>query len=68
MLMHFFFKYMLAGVSTIVGGGSGPIFASQLQCAGNEARLIDCPSPEFSFSSSFCTHVVDAGVVCNICE
>ena len=57
-----------AGYSTTVGGGSGPILVSQLQCAGNEDRLVDCPGPQFTLTSSLCTHVLDAGVVCNICE
>ena len=42
------------------GGGSGPIYYSNVLCTGNEARLVDC----IIFDGVFCYHYEDAGVRC----
>lgn len=45
------------------GSGSGPIFLSQLDCLGDEASLLDCPT--FSPPGLHdCDHTQDAGVRC----
>lgn len=44
------------------GAGSGQIYRNNLQCTGNELRLVDCPHS----STASCTHQDDAGLTCNI--
>ena len=46
--------------SNSFGPGIGPILLSNVQCAGNESGLIDCP---FTLGRT-CTHFEDAGVRC----
>ena len=41
------------------GGGSGPIYYSDVFCTGNEDRLVDC-----NLYESACYHYEDAGVRC----
>ena len=42
--------------------GTGPIYLSNLQCVGDEARLADCP---FAIGRA-CSHSEDAGVICQV--
>ena len=42
------------------GQGTGSIVRGDVQCAGSETMLVDCPFP----SIFDCAHVEDAGVVC----
>ena len=44
------------------GSGVGKIFMDDVQCSGNEARLIDCT---YDSITSDCTHSRDAGVRCH---
>lgn len=46
--------------SASYGEGRGAIILGDLQCRGNESRLVDCPSGDVSR----CTHSEDAGVRC----
>ncbi len=44
------------------GQGSGQIWLDNVQCAGTESRLIDCPSNGLGIHN--CAHSEDASVVC----
>jgi deleted-in-malignant-brain-tumors protein 1 len=44
------------------GQGTGPIFASNFLCSGQESRLLDCPHSQIPSSS--CTHYYDVGIKC----
>ena len=46
------------------GPGGGPILLDDLQCVGNESRLVDCPRRS---SGHNCHHYKDVGVRCNPC-
>ena len=43
------------------GPGSGPIFLEQVNCDGNEDRILDCSA---SYGLHSCTHADDVAVVC----
>ena len=43
----------------------GQIWLSDVQCRGNETRLIDCPARPLG--DHLCTHSEDAGVRCQSC-
>jgi len=45
------------------GQGTGPIHIDNVQCAGTEARLLDCPL----LTIDNCVHAEDAGVRCQGC-
>ena len=42
--------------------GTGQIWLANVQCDGNETRLIDCPASPLG--ENRCNHGEDAGVVC----
>ena len=44
------------------GQGSGPIWLDNLACTGTEASLFDCPHS--SVGNHNCTHIEDAGALC----
>ena len=45
------------------GIGRGPIFLDDVDCSGDEERLIDCEHNEISVHD--CDHYQDAGVYCS---
>lgn len=47
-----------------LGKGDGPIVLANLQCAGIESRLHDCPMSVWGEHSSICNHNNDAGCWC----
>ena len=45
--------------------GEDPILLDEVQCVGNEARLIDCPrADDMMIGQHDCNHFEDAGVEC----
>ena len=57
---------MLTGSTAINPyAGMGQIWLSDVQCYGNETRLIDCPARPLG--EHHCTHNEDAGVRCQGC-
>ena len=46
------------------GEGTGPILVDNLQCIGNEARVLDCIPNAFEISGQNCSHSEDASVRC----
>ena len=57
--------FYCAGVVGISGGffipGQGDFAYSDMECTGNENRLVDCELDETGFT---CSHFQDAGVIC----
>ena len=45
------------------GQGTGPIFLDNVQCAGTEDRLVDCPYDQNAVN---CSNFTDASVHCQI--
>ena len=43
--------------------GTGVIWLDNVQCEGNESRLIDCPANQLGFHN--CLHSADVGVACS---
>ena len=54
------YEYKFDIFSVITGRESMDIHLGELQCAGQEARLVDCPRGQ----TSDCLHDDDAGVLC----
>ncbi|XP_038058260.1 uncharacterized protein LOC119729666 isoform X2 [Patiria miniata] len=52
----------IAVSGSFFGQGQGPAFLSHVDCSGNESRLSDCI--HVGLGSSYCSHRVDAGVIC----
>uniref|UniRef100_A0A8C2IAE0 SRCR domain-containing protein n=1 Tax=Cyprinus carpio TaxID=7962 RepID=A0A8C2IAE0_CYPCA len=48
------------------GPGSGPIWVNTILCAGSESTLKNCGSSGWSIH--VCTHSLDAGVICSVCD
>ena len=59
------FFYNTAGARALTTGftnGVGQIWLDDIQCVGNETRLIDCPARPLGVHG--CSHFQDAGVSC----
>ena len=52
----------IATLNALFGQGTGTIALNNVQCAGTEARLVDCSSGIVSS----CSHSEDAGVRCHV--
>ena len=57
-----FFVDSVAFTNNNFGSGTGKIYLDDVQCSGNEARLIDCV---YDSQTSDCSHSRDAGVRCH---
>ena len=44
------------------GEGTGPIILDEVQCAGTESTLLNCPANQIGMHD--CGHYEDAGIVC----
>jgi len=55
-------SHLVGANFTIVGGGSGAIALTGLQCMGNETSILDCDRS--SSSPQTCSHNQDIGVSC----
>lgn len=51
------------GVENKFDSGNGPIFLSNVNCIGNERRLVECPTSDF-LGNNNCMHSQDIGVMC----
>ena len=49
---------------TSYGAGTGPIYLSQLNCDGSEAKLLDCETLADATGIHNCDHKDDIGVQC----
>ena len=56
------FTGAIARSRAFFGQGSGTIVLDNVQCAGTETRLIDCPANPIGIHN--CAHSEDAGVTC----
>ena len=66
--MNFFHNHTdaYANTSAVFGEGTGPIYANDVICTGEEDSLTDC---QFTSNPTQCTHSNDAGITCSaICE
>ena len=63
---HYKYTYFFIGAIALFraafGQGTGQIWLDNVQCAGTEARLADCPAN--AIGSHNCVHFEDAAVVC----
>ena len=50
--------------SAYFGPGQGAVLIDNVECIGNETRLLDCPYKGW-VASTDCTHEEDAGVECS---
>lgn len=60
--MCFYPTGSLAAIGAFFGQGTGPIFLDNVNCVGNESRILQCRSEEIGRQN--CQHSEDAGVVC----
>ena len=58
----YFIPGAIARSNAHFGSGTGPIVLDDVQCSGDEARLLSCPSRPIYIHN--CLHSDDAGVSC----
>ena len=56
--------YLDAYTMKMFGGGSGPIFLTEVECTGIETDLSSC----FAWPNYKCSHREDVGVKCQYCK
>ena len=54
-----------APTSATFGAGNGPVWYSNVRCAGTEQNLTECSRNNHYYSGSACPHSRDAGVTCS---
>ena len=57
-----FSKFLAGAIISQFGQGTGPILLDEVQCTGNETRLVDCGHNGIGIHD--CSHSQDGGVVC----
>ena len=64
-ILHYCVIYLdaVAHFFAAFGQGTATIWLDNVNCAGTETRLIDCPSNDFGVHN--CIHAEDAGVTCS---
>ena len=63
-IQPFFSTDAVAYSSAFYGQGTGYIWLDDVQCTGNESKLIDCPANAIGVHG--CGHSEDAGVSCQV--
>ena len=57
-------RAIAAPLHSSLGTVSGRIWTDSVQCRGGETNILDCQFSSFGTYSSSCSHLTDAGVVC----
>ena len=56
----------VVGYPSRFGEGTGPIYLDNVECRGDESRLIDCPrTGSRPIGNHNCLHIEDAGAICS---
>ena len=57
----------VVGFPTRFGQGTGPIYLDNVECRGDESRLMDCPRTGWArtIGEHSCLHLKDAGAICS---
>ena len=57
----------VVGYPSRFGEGTGPIYLDNVECRGDESRLIDCPrtGSARTIGNHNCLHIEDAGAICS---
>ena len=68
-MTHHHSSHLLTGATAInngytFGAFGQPVWLDDVQCQGNESRLIDCPANPLGWNN--CRHSEDAGVSCQV--
>lgn len=63
-MLQYLFLGAISLMDAFFGRGDGPIYFSNVQCAGNENRLIECSNSGLNMIGQ-CEHDMDAGLLCS---